>query len=247
MFRNNEQSGNRAACSEAPILNRDLKYTHPDPLIQARLSRHLMNPFSPFKRLLGLIVTMSLGFTAAAFAAGKGKTVPRAKSPSSAAAKKPTMDPRDQPFTPDGRGMLREPFLPPGWNTDATFSGSIHSPLEFGNFFQSPEFKKKEHDGRLYFTNYLCREPHNTVAFVTWRPLNAKADLAQHICVRYGDTASRTFRRTGKSSKSTSIPRVRRRVASGSRFSVGKATRLAMGVSCFRRPGMGSGGPGNIR
>jgi hypothetical protein len=141
-----------------------------------------MNPLLPLKRLLGLIVTLSLAIApAGTMAAGKPKTSSRAKSPSSAAPKNPKMDPRDQPFTPDDRGLLREPFPPAGWKTDATFSGSIHSPREFGNFFQRPEFKKKEHDGRLYFTNYLCREPHNTVAFVTWRPLNAKADVAQHM------------------------------------------------------------------
>lgn len=95
------------------------------------------------------------------------------------------MDPLDLPFTPDDRGLLRPPFLPSGWKkADGTLSGSIHSPLEFGNFFQRPEFKTRDHDGRLYYTNFMCRSLNGakaTVAFVTWRPLNAKADLAQYI------------------------------------------------------------------
>jgi hypothetical protein len=120
-----------------------------------------------------------------AFGAGSpevaAKPVTRGKPPVTTVRPKPKMDPLEQPFTVDGRGLLRAPFLPAGWKADATFSGSVHSPLEFGNFFRRPEFKTKEHDGRLYFTNYLNREGKGNVAFVTWRPLNAKADKAQHI------------------------------------------------------------------
>lgn len=134
--------------------------------------------------LLAVLPWLLLMTPADAPAAITGKTASPSKSPAKPVRPKPKMNPLDQPFTPDERGLLRDAFVPAGWKKHATRSGSIHSPLEAGVFFKRPEFLTADHDGRLYYTSYLCREFKGrayNIAFVTWRPLNAKADLAQHI------------------------------------------------------------------